>query len=129
MAVWRLPEALFTCIRPIPLSCTLHNSAFGLQVKGDNSRQYTYNTYMPLLTQHNTTDDHYKLTWQLYTGVLLAVKCHMSPSQKGARTQAFQHERCVSHFFHASFNLLINLNMNFQPAGNSKNLMLIKSIT
>ena len=128
MAVWRLPEALFTCIRPIPLSCTLHNSAFGLQVRVI-SRQYTYNTYMPLLTQHNTTYDHYKLTWQLYTGVLLAVKCHMSPSQKGTRTQAPQHERCVSHFFHASFNLLINLNMSFQPAGNSKNLMLIKSIT
>ena len=128
MAVWQLPEALFTCIRPIPLSCTLHNSAFGLQVRVI-STQYTYNTYMPLLTQHNTTCDHYKLTWQLYTGVLLAVKCHMSLSQKGARTQGPQHERCVSRFFHASFNLLINLNMNFQPAGNSKNLMLIKSIT
>ena len=33
MAVWRLPEAPFTCIRPIPLSCALRNSAFGLQVR------------------------------------------------------------------------------------------------
>ena len=33
MAVWRLPEAPFTCIQPIPLSCALRNSAFGLQVR------------------------------------------------------------------------------------------------
>ena len=41
MAVWRLQEAPFTCIRPIPLSCALRNSAFGLQVRVI-SRQYTY---------------------------------------------------------------------------------------
>ena len=35
MAVWRLPEAPFTCIQSIPLSCALRNSAFGLQGKGD----------------------------------------------------------------------------------------------
>ena len=34
-------EAPFTCIRPIPLSCALRNSAFGLQVRVI-SRQYTY---------------------------------------------------------------------------------------
>ena len=33
MVVWRLPEAPFTCIRPISLSCALRNSAFGLQVR------------------------------------------------------------------------------------------------
>ena len=40
MAVWRLPEAPFTCIQPIPLSCALRNSAFGLQVRVIR-RQYT----------------------------------------------------------------------------------------
>ena len=43
MAVWRLPEAPFTCNRPIPLSCALRNSAFGLQVRVI-SRQYTKST-------------------------------------------------------------------------------------
>ena len=33
-------RAPFTCIRPIPLSCALRNSAFGLQVRVI-SRQYT----------------------------------------------------------------------------------------
>ena len=41
MTVWRLPEAPFTCIQPIPLSCALRNSAFGLQVRVI-SRQYIY---------------------------------------------------------------------------------------
>ena len=40
MAVWRLPEAPFTCIQRILLSCTLRNSAFGVQVRVI-SRQYT----------------------------------------------------------------------------------------
>ena len=40
MAAWRLPEAPFTSIWPIPLSCALRNSAFGLQVRVI-SRQYT----------------------------------------------------------------------------------------
>ena len=33
MTVWRQPEAPLICIRPIPLSCTLRNSAFGLRVR------------------------------------------------------------------------------------------------
>ena len=31
MAVWRQPEAPLICVRPIPLSCALSNSAFSLQ--------------------------------------------------------------------------------------------------
>jgi len=42
MTVWQQPEVPFICIQPIPLSCALRNSAFGLRVKGD---QHTH-TYM-----------------------------------------------------------------------------------
>ena len=44
MTVWRQPEAPFICIRPIPLSCALRNSAFGLRV-----RVISKHTYIPVL--------------------------------------------------------------------------------
>ena len=38
MTVWRQPKAPFICIRLIPLSCALHNSAFGLRVRVTSRR-------------------------------------------------------------------------------------------
>ena len=46
MAVWRLRGVPFTCIQPIPLSCALRNSAFGLQVRVIR-RQYTKSKWRP----------------------------------------------------------------------------------
>ena len=45
MTVWRQPEAPFICIRPIPLSCALRNSAFGLRVRVIFSR-HTYKSHI-----------------------------------------------------------------------------------
>ena len=42
MTVWRQPEAPFICIRPIPLSCTLRNSAFGLRVRVISRHTYIH---------------------------------------------------------------------------------------
>ena len=44
MAVWRQPEAPLICVRPIPLSCALSNSAFSLQGRVI-STQYTHTQY------------------------------------------------------------------------------------
>ena len=44
MTVWRQPEAPLICIRPIPLSCALSNSACNLQGRVI-SRQYTHTQY------------------------------------------------------------------------------------
>ena len=40
--VWRQPEVPFICIRPIPLSCALRNSAFGLRVRDLQNYRHTY---------------------------------------------------------------------------------------
>ena len=42
MIVWRQPGAPFICIQPIPLSCTLRNSAFGLQVRVISRHTYIH---------------------------------------------------------------------------------------
>ena len=45
MTAWRQPGVPFICIWPVPLSCALRNSAFGLRV-----RVISRHTYIPLVT-------------------------------------------------------------------------------
>ena len=50
MTVWRQSEAPFICIRPIPLSCALRNSAFGLQVRVISRHTYVEQTHIHLFS-------------------------------------------------------------------------------
>ena len=64
MTVWRQPEAPFICIRPIPLSCTLRNSAFGLRVRVISRHTYRDTEYKNWLEEFKDVNDK-RVLWDL----------------------------------------------------------------
>ena len=110
MAVWRLPEAPFTCIQPIPLSCALRNSAFGLQVRVI-SRQYlslSLSTVLEPQLEANTKTKTRKNSLEgfITSADLIALKIHSLHSRIASKQSLLDDNTCtVQHNHTADLNI------------------------